>query len=214
VRVVVTGAAGQTGRLVVQQLVDAGHDVAGLVRRADQAQRLEHVGASARLGDLTELAPTEMAQLLRDVDAVVWAAGSGYGSDPAHLDGDSCIAAQQAADEVGIARWVQISSMFADAPEHGPAFLQAVLAAKHRSDTAVQSSGLGWTVIRPGGLTNDSATGRVQVGTGLRGGFVPRADVAAVVVACLNQPSTARRAFDLVAGEQPVGAALAGLAFD
>jgi uncharacterized protein YbjT (DUF2867 family) len=198
---------------VVQRLVLAGHDVAGLVRRADQAEALSHAGASARLGDLTQLAPTELAGLMRDVDAVVWAAGSGYGADPAVLDGDACVAAQQAADDAGVARWVQVSSMFADQPDHGPPFLQAVLAAKNRSDSAVQSSGLGWTIIRPGGLTDDAPTGLVEVGTGLRGGFVPRGDVAEVVARCLDEPVTARRAFDLVSGGSPVSAALAGLAF-
>ncbi len=212
-RVVVTGAAGQTGRLVVHHLVQAGHDVAGVVRRPDQAEALGHAGASARLADLTELAPTELVELMRDVDAVVWAAGSGYGADPSVLDGDACIAAQRAADEAGVARWVQVSSMFADQPDHGPTFLQAVLAAKNRSDSALQSSGLGWTIIRPGGLTDDGPTGLVEVGTGLRGGFVPRADVAEVAARCLDEPATARRAFDLVAGGSPVGAALAGLAF-
>jgi uncharacterized protein YbjT (DUF2867 family) len=212
VRVVVTGAAGQTGNLVVQRLVQAGHDVVGVVRRPDQAEALGHAGASARLGDLTQLAPTELAQLMRDVDAVVWAAGS-RGVDPALLDGDACVAAQQAADEAGVARWVQLSSMFADQPDHGPAFLQAVLAAKNVSDTAVQNSGLGWTIIRPGGLTDGEPTGLVEVGTGLRGGFVPRADVAEVAARCLEEPVTSRRAFDLVSGGSPVSAALAGLAF-
>lgn len=207
----VTGAAGQTGRLVVGLLVAAGHDVLGVVRRAEQVEALTRAGARALHADLTQVAPSELRAAFAEADAVVWAAGAGYGGDPALVDGEACIHAQQAADEAGVGRWVQVSSMYADRPEHGPPFLQPVLAAKHRSDSAVQGSALGWTVVRPGGLTDDRPTGRVAVGTGLTGGLVPRGDVAAVVVACLDVPATSRRAFDLVAGEVPVREALATL---
>jgi uncharacterized protein YbjT (DUF2867 family) len=128
------------------------------------------------------------------------------------VDAQACIALQRLADAHGVARWVQVSSMFADRPQHGPPFLQQVLAAKQRSDEALAASGLGWTIVRPGGLSDAPGTGHVALGTGLPGGMVPRADVAAVVVTCLDSPATARRAFDLVAGPDPVRAAVDALA--
>ena len=210
-RVVVTGAAGQTGRVIVDGLVAAGHDVLGIVRRPEQVTALEAAGASARLADLTQLAPTEWAALMDGVDAVVWAAGAGFGGDPHAVDGEACTAAQQAADAAGVARWVQISSMYADRPDEGPAFLRAVLTAKGTADASLPLTALGWTVVRPGGLTNDVATGQVYVGRGLTGGTVARADVAAVAVACLEQPTANRQAFDLVSGRTPVAAALDSL---
>jgi uncharacterized protein YbjT (DUF2867 family) len=212
VRVVVTGAGGQTGRLVVQLLVEQGHDVVGLVRRREQAAGLVHLGASALEADLTQLAPSELEPVLASSDAVVWAAGAGFGGDPVAVDAEACLALQRLADEVGVARWLQVSSMFADRPEHGPPFLQQVLAAKQRSDRALAGSGLGWTIVRPGGLSDGPGTGHVALGTGLPGGMVPRADVAAVVVACLDAPATARRSFDLVAGPDPIRAAVDSLA--
>jgi uncharacterized protein YbjT (DUF2867 family) len=102
--------------------------------------------------------------------------------------------------------------MYADRPDVGPPFLQPVLHAKNRSDVALADSGLGWTIIRPGGLTNDRGTGRVDLGHNLAAGTVPRADVAAVVAACVDDPTTARRAFDLVSGDTPIGDALGALA--
>jgi len=213
VRVVVTGAGGQTGRLVVATLAESGHHVVGVVRRAEQAAQVTALRASPLVADLTELAPVELEPVLVDADAVVWAAGAGYGGDPVAVDAEACVALQRLADAAGVARWVQISSMFADRPDHGPAFLQQVLAAKRRSDEALHERGLGWTIVRPGGLTDGPATGLVQVGTGLAGGMVPRADVAAVAAACLSVPATARRAFDLVSGPDPVRAALDALAF-
>jgi uncharacterized protein YbjT (DUF2867 family) len=212
VRVVVLGAAGQTGRLVVDRLVAAGHDVLGAVRQQAQADDLHRRGASAVLTDLTQVAATEIRPVLEDADAVVWAAAAGFGNDPAAVDAEACIHVQRAADEVGVGRWVQISSMYADRPDVGPPFLQPVLHAKNRSDVALADSGLGWTIIRPGGLTNDRGTGRVDLGHNLAAGTVPRADVAAVVAACVDDPTTARRAFDLVSGDTPIGDALGALA--
>lgn len=210
-RVVVLGAAGQTGRHVVAGLVSAGHDVLGLVRSDVQAERLEHAGASASIADLTEVAPSELRSVFAEADAAVWAAGAGFGVDPETVDGDACIAAQRAADEAGVGRWVQISSMYADRPEQGPPFLQPVLRAKRRSDEAVQAGGLGWTIIRPGGLTNDSPIGQVDLGQHMTGGTIARADLAATAVLCVAEPGTARRDFDLVSGGTPIAEALASL---
>ncbi|MGB9375625.1 MAG: NAD(P)H-binding protein [Jiangellales bacterium] len=208
-RVVVLGAAGQTGRLVVDGLVALGHDVRAVVRRDDQAEAAVARGAAAFVADVAQLGPSEMPELFHGADAAVWAAAAGYGADPELVDGDACIAAQQAADEAGVGRWVQISSMYADRPDLGPPFLQPVLRAKHRSDVAVTQTGLGWTVIRAGGMTNDIGTGQVHLGSLLDSGTVPRADVAAVALACLTTPSAACSAFDLVSGMTPVDVALA-----
>ena len=211
-RVVVLGAAGQTGRLVLDGLVAQGHDVRAVVRRDDQAAASAQAGAAPFVADLAQLGASEMAGLFEGADAGVWAAGSGYGADPEMVDGDACIAAQRAADEGGVARWVQISSMYADRPDQGPPFMQPVLRAKNRSDSAVRATGLGWTVIRAGGLTNDIGTGQVYLGDQLDSGTVPRADVAAVALACLTTPSAVCAAFDLLSGMTPVDVALAALA--
>ena len=192
-------------------LVAQGHDVRAVVRRDDQAAASAQAGATPFVADLAQLGPSEMAGLFDGADAGVWAAGAGYGSDPELVDGDACIAAQMAADEAGVARWVQISSMYADRPDQGSPFMQPVLRAKNRSDSAVTATGLGWTVIRPGGLTNDIGTGQVYVGDQLDSGTVPRADVAAVALACLTTPSAVCAAFDLLSGMTPVDVALAAL---
>jgi uncharacterized protein YbjT (DUF2867 family) len=210
-RVVVLGAAGQTGRLVVDGLVALGHDVRSVVRRDDQAAAAVRAGAAAFVADVAQLGPSEMAGLFEGADAAVWAAGSGYGADPEVVDGDACIAAQRAADDAGVGRWVQISSMYADRPDLGPPFLQPVLRAKNRSDVAVAGTALDWTVVRPGGLTDDIGTGQVDAGNLRTGGTVPRADLAATVVACFDAPATSRRGFDVVSGVTPIPSSLASL---
>ncbi|MGH9067561.1 MAG: NAD(P)H-binding protein [Acidimicrobiales bacterium] len=101
-----------------------------------------------------------------------------------------------------------ISSMYADRPEQGPAFLRSALLAKQRSARVATTASLDWTIIHPGGLTDDPGTGRVTVDTNLRGGRVPRQDVAHVAVAALAAPATIRRAFDLVSGDTPIDESL------
>jgi uncharacterized protein YbjT (DUF2867 family) len=210
-RVVVLGAAGQTGRLVVDELVALGHDVRAVVRRDEQAAAAVTSGAAAFVADIAQLGPSEMEGVFDGADGAVWAAGSGYGVDPEIVDGDACIAAQQAADAAGVGRWVQISSMYADRPDLGPPFLQPVLRAKNRSDVSVEGTALDWTVVRPGGLTDDIGTGQVDTGHLLTSGTVPRADVAATVVACFDEPATSRLGFDVVSGATPVASSLASL---
>ena len=75
----------------------------------------------------------------------------------------------------------------------------------------MRASGLDATVVRPGGLTNEPGTGRVTVGETLPRGQVTRDDVAAVLAAVLDSPSTIGRTFDLTGGNTAVAEAVAGL---
>jgi uncharacterized protein YbjT (DUF2867 family) len=72
-------------------------------------------------------------------------------------------------------------------------------------------SGLQWTIVRPGGLTDDPGTGRVTVGEELSRGSIARDDVAAVLAAALATPTTIGRAFDVISGTTPIEEALAAL---
>jgi uncharacterized protein YbjT (DUF2867 family) len=75
----------------------------------------------------------------------------------------------------------------------------------------VLESGLDHTIVRPGGLTDDAGTGRVRVGTNIGGGQIPRDDVAAVILAVLETPSTIGKTFELVSGDTPIEEAIRGL---
>ncbi len=199
---------------MVELLRSAGHEVTGVVRSEAAGRRLVEVGVRPALLDVVDASAAELDELLGangGYDAAVWAAGAGAGDDPNQVDDRACRAMQGAADRAGVQRWVQISSLFADRPEQGPPFMQAVLKAKQASDAALAGTGLDWTVIRAGGLTDESGTGLVEVGTGLRPGTITRSDVALVVLGCLDEPATDRTGFDLVGGFTPVAKALACL---
>ena len=84
--------------------------------------------------------------------------------------------------------------------------------AKLEADEALAASGLDYTIVRPGRLTDDPGTGLIEVAVALeRGGEIPRDDVAATLAACLDADNTIGKSFDLLGGETPIAGALAAL---
>lgn len=207
----VTGASGRTGSPVVTALLAAGHTVRAVVRSEEKGAPLREQGAEVVLADLTT---DDAADWLAGCDGLVHTAAA---SDPTPgasdaVDRDATLALVAAAERAGVRRMVQVSSMYADRPDEGPEFLRDVLRAKAVSDAALAASDLVWTIVRPGGLLDDDATGQVAVARQLGSGRISRTDVAAVCVACLGEPVTERLAFDVTSGERSVPDALAGLA--
>jgi len=221
--VIVLGASGRTGSYVASHLFAAEHTVFALVRDPDRSQAVKRLGRLSHptagpgvqpvVGDLLG-DPDRLVELFRGCDAVVNAAG---GTDlvatDAVVDREGAMAAIDAAGRAGVRRFVQISSMYADRPDEGPQALQALLRAKSESDTALITSGLDWTVIRPGGLDDSVLTGQIRAGRRLaESGSIPREDVAAVAATCLSWPTSIGLAFDVVGGKTPILEALARLA--
>lgn len=104
-----------------------------------------------------------------------------------------------------------ISSMGADPDAEGEGFA-AYLRAKGRADAALVASGLAYTIVRPGRLTNDPGTGLVSIAESLGRAEIPRDDVAAVLAAVIARLDTAGLTFEVVAGDQPVEQAVAAFA--
>jgi uncharacterized protein YbjT (DUF2867 family) len=152
---------------------------------------------------------------VRGADAVVFAAGAGPGSGDARkktVDLGGAVKLIEAAKAEGISRYLIVSSINADkAPEDGSEGFGAYLQAKFEADEAVRASGLDYTIVRPGSLTDDPGTGLVAVAPKLDIAPIPRADVAAVFLACLDEPSTIGKSFDLTGGTTPIPEALAAL---
>jgi uncharacterized protein YbjT (DUF2867 family) len=83
--------------------------------------------------------------------------------------------------------------------------------AKADADSRLLESGLDHTIVRPGSLTDDPGTGLVTVGTNPERGEIPREDVAAVVMAVLETPSSVGTTFELVSGDTPIDEAIRAL---
>jgi nucleoside-diphosphate-sugar epimerase len=212
--VAIAGGHGQIAMLLGKRLGEAGHAVFGLIRDPAQEADLHAIDVEPVLCDLE--ASDDVAAAISGADAVVFAAGAGPGSGAERkrtMDHEGAVKLIEAAKAEGIRRYLMVSAMGAGsppAPGEGDVFGE-YLRAKAAADRALQESGLEYTIVRPGGLTDDSATGLVELGERLDRGQIPRADVAAVLHACLEQPHTIDWTFDLVSGETPIAEALASL---
>jgi uncharacterized protein YbjT (DUF2867 family) len=216
-RIVIAGGHGKIALILERLLSARGDSVAGFVRNPAHVGDLAAAGATALMVDLEKASVDEVAAQLGGADAVVFAAGAGPGSGAARketVDRDAAILLADAAQAAGIDRYVMVSSMAAD--PHATAedeVFQVYLRAKGVADEAIRSrTALKWTIVRPGALTDDAGSGRVTVAESTGRGSIPREDVAAVLVAVLDEPGTAGRTFDLISGETSIAEAVAALA--
>ena len=83
------------------------------------------------------------------------------------------------------------------------------LLAKARADERLRESGLDYTIIRPGSLTDEEETGRIEAAEFLgRRGEISRSDVARTFAEALEMESTYGKTFEILAGETPIREAL------
>lgn len=211
--VVVAGGHGQIALRLLRLLSERGDAARGLVRKPEQAADLEEVGAKAVVCDLER--EEDISSHVRGADAVVFAAGAGPGSGAERkrtMDLGGALKLIEAARTAGARRYLMISAIGAADPSRASEQMRPYLEAKHDADEALMGSGLDYTIVRPGGLTNDPGTGRVAVAESLgRRGQVSRDDVAAVLAEALLVDGTIGKTFDLLEGETPIAEALRSL---
>jgi len=214
-RVVIAGGHGKIALILERLLSERGDTAVGLIRNPDHIADLEAAGAEPVVVDLEAATVPDIAAHVQGADAVVFAAGAGPGSGAARkqtVDCDAAILLADAAESAGVRRYVIVSAIGADveAPDDigDPVFVAYLRAKGHADDVIRERKDLDATVVRPGHLTNDPGTGRVEVSdqTGL--GDIPREDVAKVLLAVLDTPATAGRTFEVISGETPIDEAI------
>jgi nucleoside-diphosphate-sugar epimerase len=210
-RIVIAGGHGQIALRLERLLAGRGHEVAGIIRKPEQADDVRAAGAEPVVCDLESASAEDVERLLEGADAAVFAAGAGPGSGAERkdtVDRQACSLLADAAEAAGVRRFLVVSSMGADPepPEGTDPVFAAYLRAKGEADADVRArAGLDWTILRPGRLTNDPGTGRVNLAENTGRGAVTRDDVAAVLVALLDEPGTASRTLELTGGDVPIG---------
>jgi nucleoside-diphosphate-sugar epimerase len=206
--VLVAGGHGQIARRLLRLLAKHGHTARGLIRNPDHVADLESDGAHPILCDLES---DDVRPHLGGADAIVFAAGAGPGSGAERkqtLDLGGALKCIAAAQELGVERFLMVSSMGTrDIDPDSP--MKPYLEAKRDADLALEDSGLRWTIVRPGRLTNTPGTGNVELAPRLgRYGEIPRDDVALVLYHCLFAGNTVHGSFELLSGSQPAEAAV------
>jgi uncharacterized protein YbjT (DUF2867 family) len=213
VEIVIAGGHGRIALRLARLLSERGDKVRSVIRNPDHAVDVEAAGAEPVVLDLEEPGG-DLAAVVSGADAVVFAAGAGPGSGPARkrtVDLGAAVRLIEAAQASNVRRYVMVSSIGADDPAAAGEAMRPYLEAKAEADAALASSGLDFTIIRPGPLTNDRGTSRVTAGSDVGRAAVTRDDVAAVIVGSLDEPRTIGKTFVLVGGDTPIPSALAQL---
>lgn len=199
--ITVIGGSRGTGALVVQHAVAAGHTVRSVSRSGGAAPGAEHLALDATDANALRSA-------VHGADAVIVTVGGTGRQAPRAGVTQAVIEAMRAE---GVRRLlVQSSYGVGDSFDGMPFVVKRIvvpLLLKHAlADHAVQEqlvadSGLDWTVLRPGGLTNEPATGRVKLGPSAGGpgilGRVSREAVAALLLSSIDDPATYGHAFTI-----------------
>lgn len=212
----IVGGHGRVGLLTASALDKQGHVVRCLIRKQEQGADVEATGAVPYLLDVEGTDVGDFVDAFGDADAVVFSAGGGADGNAERkrtVDLEGSLKSIEAAQRAGIRRFVQVSAMGVDtaAAEDADSVWRAYVAAKRDADAALRASDLDWTIVRPGRLTDGPATDSVRMGQNLPAGEISRRDVAAVLVAVLEDDSTIGAQFDVTSGDQPISDAIASL---
>jgi nucleoside-diphosphate-sugar epimerase len=210
-KVAIAGGHGKIALQLARQLSSRGDSVIGLIRNPDHEADVRAAGASPVLCDLESAPVEEVAAALNGAEAAVFAAGAGPGSGAERklsMDRDGAVKLLEAARMAGIRRYVIVSAVGAESPPEGEDVFSVYLRAKAEADAAVQASDRDWTIVRPGGLTDDPGTGLVRVEESAFRGRVTREDVAAVLARLLPDERAWGRTIYLNGGDTPIEQAL------
>jgi uncharacterized protein YbjT (DUF2867 family) len=206
----IIGAHGKIGRILCAAAAPAGVSVRAMIRDPAQRAVFDALGVPAVVADLE----ADFAHAYEGCDQVVFTAGSGphTGFDKTLLiDLYGAVRAIDMAVERGVSHFVMVSALRAHDPLAGPEKLRPYLAAKHVADRQLERSGLRYTLLRPGRLTDEPGTGRVRTTVGDRPDAITisRENVARAALAALAHPPPRSRVFDLLDGNEPIDEALA-----
>ncbi|MFJ5954651.1 SDR family oxidoreductase [Paenarthrobacter sp. NPDC092416] len=213
-RIAIIGGHGKVALHLSRILSGEGHDVTSFIRNPDHVADITDTGAEALVLDVEHSTTAELAEALKGHDSVVWSAGAG-GGNPARtyaVDRDAAIRSMDAAAEAGIQRYVMVSYIGA-ATDHGvpadhPFFAYAE--SKAAADEYLRNTGLDWTVLGPGTLTEEQATGLIETDPAGADTQTSRGNVALVAAAVLELPETIHRTITFKDGTVDVVDALTG----
>lgn len=207
-KVLIIGAHGKVGRLLVDKLKARKIDFAAGLRKEEQIKAYQTDGISTQYIDLTA-SPKDIQNSIAEsgADTIVFSAGAGgAGYDKTiEIDLDGAIKTMDAAQILGIKRYVMVSAVYSDDRTKWEASgIRPYYVAKHYADKYLRSTNLDYTIVHPGTLTDDPATGKVNIQSNYEGGSVARADVAKVIAQAIQTPSSIKNEYNFSAGDQDI----------
>ncbi len=202
--ILIAGANGTTGKKIVNLLKSSQYfNPVAMIREKEQATQFKKENIDYVIADLEE----DLAHAVTNIDKVIFAAGSG-GKKVIEVDQEGAKRLMDVSKIANIKKFVMLSSMGADKPEKADD-IKEYLKAKHNADEHLKSSGLNYTIVRPGALTNENGTGRIKLEKKLNiQGEISRADVAETLVRTLNDDIANKATFEILQGEKLISEAL------
>ena len=217
-KVFIIGITGGVGRLAALHLLQRGFEVGGLVRQGKSDPKLIRAGARLVDGDLVGMSRDAIAGVLTGSDAVLFTAGAGGkdGEDATtHVDGEGPPKVAEAAIAAGVNRLLLVS-VFPEAwrERHMDDSFEHYMMEKKQAETHLVNFDLDWVILRPAALSDEPGSGSVDLGVAKIHVGIPREDVAATLVALIEQPLIRRRILEVTSGKTPVADAVNALTLD
>ncbi|MHB0756130.1 SDR family oxidoreductase [Polaribacter sp. M15] len=202
--ILVAGANGTTGKKIVNLLATSQYFTpVAMVRKKEQEEQFAQRNIKTILADLEE----DVAHTVHNIDKVIFAAGSG-GKKVKEVDENGAKKLIAAAEKQNIKKFVMLSSMGADHPEKADD-LQEYLEAKHNADEYLKQSKVTYSIVRPGTLTDEKGSGKIELKHKLnKRGEISRDDVAQTLVRVLHDTAEVDDTFEIIKGDTLIGKAI------
>lgn len=217
--VIIIGGHGKIALLAAPKLVEAGYAVRSLIRNPEHADDVRAAGAEPVLLDVENADTPALTEAFVGAEAVVFSAGAG-GGNPARtraVDQDAAIRSMDAAAQADVSRYVMVSYARSETdirtldPENS---FYPYAAAKHHADNHLRGTQLDFTILGPGKLTQEPATGKVRVvdadgasdaaQQGEDAVATSRENVAEVIRHVLQERAAVRETVNFFDGETPI----------
>lgn len=211
-KIFIAGATGRVAKCVIENLTADGHTVYCGSRHADSLTETEWVKP---VNFDLHFSKNEMEEIIRDMDAVYFLAGS-RGKDLLQTDAFGAVKLMQACEQVGVKRFIILSSIFALEPEkwaeeESLKNITNYNIAKFFADNyLVTNTDLDYTIIQPSVLKEESGTGKIEINPE-HDGSNPIPDVAKVLSSVLTMENTYKKVIKMRSGDTPIADALSNI---
>jgi uncharacterized protein YbjT (DUF2867 family) len=208
-KILVIGANGKVGKHITKKMKEADDFTpTALIRKEEQKSHFDDLGIESKIVSLED-SVDKLKEAATGHDAIVFTAGSGgnTGSDKTlTVDLDGAVKSMEAAKIASVDRYVMVSAMMADNREVWDKLegMKPYYVAKHYADQFLKSSGLDYTILRPGLLLDEEGTGKIDIENPASKKGVPREDVAATVLASLRSDNSKNKIFEFNTGDTEI----------
>lgn len=208
-KILIVGANGSTGKRIIEILSNSqSFEPVAMIRKEEQKSIFDDMEVKSVLADLEQ---EDFSEVLKGIDKVIFAAGSGPKTGPdktTAVDQNGAIKIIDAAKNAKVKKFIMLSSMNADEPSKNPE-LEHYLKSKAEADKHLRNSGLNYTIVRPGALTDDMGMGKVDLAVKHdTAGEISRDDVAFLLIMSLADPLVQNMTFEAIEGDEPIKSAM------